>query len=151
MTSRVSHYLVLAGTLFLSGCDFTAGVYRVYRLNEVPLPVCVEENLRQVAGVTNVKYARNQEVNRRDLHRFSYQAEGVDVRLDIEQKSTRPEYYHSYMLFNTVPSQELIARLRPVMARIDQALETNCYLKGLSHGVQEYCPRGLFRDNKCKP
>ncbi len=150
MRLHAPHYLAVAAVVLLSACDFTAGVRRVYRLDEVPLPVCVEETLRQVAGVTNVKYAPT-EVNRRAVHRFSYQAEGVDIRLDIEQKSTRPEYDHSYMRFNTVPSQELIARLRPVMARVDQSLENSCLIRGLSRGIQEHCSRGPFRSSNCQP
>lgn len=146
----VSRYLTIASAAFLSACDFTAGLTHVYRLDEVPLPVCVEGALRQVGGVTDVRYAPG-EVNRRALHRFSYRAEGVEVRVDIDRNRTRPEYVQSYMVLNTVPSSELIARLRPVMARVDQALESNCGMRGLTQRAEEYCPRGLFRPNNCMP
>jgi hypothetical protein len=150
MRFHAAYCLAIASCALLAACDFTAGVSRTYRLDDVPLPACVERTLRQVEGVTNVTYAPA-EVNRRALHRFSYQAQGVAVRVDIEQKSIRPEYEHSYVLFNTVPSQELIARLRPIMARVDQALENSCRLRGLSRGVQEHCPRGPFRSGRCGP
>lgn len=150
MTLSASRYLMIVSAVLLSACDFMGGVARVYRLDEVPLPVCVEGTLRQVAGVTDVNYAPG-EVNRRALHRFSYRAEGVELRLDIERNRTRPEYYQSYMVLNTVPPQELIARLRPVMARVDRALESNCRMRGLSQGIEEYCPRGLFRPSNCIP
>lgn len=146
----LSRYLAITSVVFLSACDFMAGLTHEYRLDELPLPVCVEDTLRNVEGVTNVSYAPG-EVNRHALHRFSYRAEGVEVRLDIDRNRSRPEYVQSYMVLNTVPPNELIARLRPVMTRVDQALESNCGMRGLSHGVKEYCPRGLFRPNNCKP
>jgi hypothetical protein len=146
----VSRYLAITSVVFLSACDFTAGLTHVYRLDELPLPVCVEDTLKHVEGVTDVSYAPD-EVNRRALHRFSYRAEGVEVRLDIDRNRTRPEYVQSYMVLNAVPPSELIARLRPVMTRVDQALESNCGVRGLSQGVEEYCPRGLFRPKNCKP
>jgi hypothetical protein len=145
-----SLYLVLASGAVLSACDFHGGVYRVYRLDDVPMPACVERTLRQVTGVTNVKYVPSR-VDGRALHSFSYRAEGVDVRLDIEQEPVRPEYDHSYMVLNTVPAEELIARLRPVMARVDQALENDCGMRGLSRGARENCPRGPFRPSACTP
>lgn len=150
MRLDVSLFLALICSVFISGCDFMAGVSRVYDLDEAPLPACVERTLKQVPGVTNVKYAPD-EVNDRPVHKFTYHVEGVDVRLDIEQKSFRPRYHHSYLLFNVVPPQEQVARLRPVMARVDQALEINCRIQGLSKGVREYCPRGPFRSTSCRP
>jgi hypothetical protein len=120
----------------------------VYRLDQAPLPACIEQTLRRVPGLSEVTYAPG-EVNRRALHRFSYQAEGVRVRLDIEQTPFRPEHFHSYLVFNSVPPPELVARLRPVMARVDQALENDCGMRGLSQGAREYCPRGPFRPTDC--
>lgn len=141
---------VLVSSVLLSACDFTAGVYRVSSLEEVPLPVCVEKTLRMVVGVTNVTYAPT-ELNGRPLHRFTYYAEGVKILLDIERDAARPEYRHYYEVFNTVPPKELVARLRPVMARVDKALEGHCGMSGLSQRAKEYCPRGLFRPTHCTP
>lgn len=146
----VSRCLAITSVVLLSACDFTAGLIQVYRLDKSPLPVCVEETLGHVAGIADVSYAPA-EVNRRTLHRFTYRAEGVEVRLDIDRNRTRPEYVQSYMVLNTVPSSELIARLRPVMTRVNRALESNCGMRGLSQGVVESCPGGLFRPNNCKP
>jgi hypothetical protein len=148
--SCIIRYAALAGGLLLCGCDFTAGVYRFYPMEEAPLPACVEQALRQVPGVTKVSYNREERgFGRPTLERFSYEAEGVPVRLDLELKSKRPEYHHSYMVLNTVPPKELLDRLRPVMAGVDRTLETRCHIAGLSAGVQEGCPRGLFRESRC--
>ena len=148
MRRYLSHLLI--GSVALSGCDFTAGVSRVYRLDEVPLPACVEGTLRSIPGVTDVKYALD-EVNRRPLHRFSYEAEGAKIRIDIEEKRLRPEYFHFYETLNSVPPEKLVARLRPVMAHVDEALERECVMRGLSSGAKEYCSRGLFRAKDCEP
>jgi hypothetical protein len=114
----VLRYLAMTSVVFLSACDLAAGLCHVYRLEQLPLSVRVEGTLRHVEGVTDVSYAPD-EVNRRALHRFSYRAEGVEVRLDIGRNRTRPEYVQSYMVLNTVSPSELIARLRRVMTRVD--------------------------------
>lgn len=149
MTRARVRRLLIASCFAFSGCDFTAGVSRVYRLDEVPLPACVQGTLRSIPGITDVRYAP-EDLNQRALHRFSYRAEGVEIRVDIEEKRARPEYLHSYHVFNTVPPKELVARLRPVMAHVDEMLERRCGMRGLSKGAKEYCSRGLFRPTDCE-
>lgn len=136
--------------ILLSACDFTAGVYRIARLDAAPLPTCVQQTLEEIVGVANVKYAPT-ELNGHPLHRFTYRAEGVNVLVDIEREAARPEYLHYYEVFNTVPPKELVDRLRPVMARVDVALENRCNMVGLSRKAEEYCTRGLFRPTHCTP
>lgn len=150
MTLYRSGIAALLSGLLLSACDFTAGVYRISSLDDVPPPACVEETLRKVVGVTNVTYAPA-EVNGHPLHRFTYRAEGVNILVDIERNTARPEYRHYYKVFNTVPPKELVARLRPVMARVDDALESHCGMLGLSQKAEEHCSRGLFRPTNCTP
>lgn len=143
-----SHVTVLLSTVILSACDFYGGVYREYRLDETPVSSCVQSSLAQVAGVTDATYEPT-EVNGRPVDRFTYHAEGVKLYIDIEQKRARPGYIHYYRVFNTVPSEDLVARLRPVMQRVDLALETHCHLEGLAQGAEESCSRGPFRATDC--
>lgn len=140
--------MLLPGAVLLSACDFHGGVYRAYRLDAAPLPLCVTSTLGQVAGVTNPTYTQVK-VNERPLHRFTYHAEGVKVYVEVEQESIRPQYAHHYLRFNTVPPAKLVARLRPVMAEVDRALEAQCGMRGLAQGVQESCPQGPFRSTDC--
>ena len=141
--------ILVSGALF-SACDFTAGVYRVSSLEEVPLPACVEETLRNVVGVTDVTYTPT-ELNGRPIHRFTYHTEGVNILVDIERKAVHPKYSQYYEVLNTVPPKELVARLRPVMSRVDKALESHCGMLRLSQEVEEHCSRGLFRPTSCTP
>lgn len=146
---RIGVATTVSGIL-LSACDFTAGIYRIARLDAAPLPICVQQTLAKAVGAANVKYTRT-EVNGHPLHRFTYRAEGVDVLVDIEREADRPEYRHYYEVFNTVPPKALVDRLRPVMARVDRALENRCDIVGLSRKAEEYCSRGLFRSAECTP
>src|SRR4030095_6668525 len=147
---RCESCVMVLACVLISACDFTGGVYRISHLDEEPLPACVEETLRQVAGVTNVTFAAT-ERNGIPIHRFTYHAESVELLVDIERKPVRPEYNHYYEVFNTVPPEELVARLRPIMARVDEALETNCQMRALSRDTKEYCARGPFRSGDCIP
>ena len=103
-----------------------------------------------MVGVTKVVYTTT-ELNGRPLHRFRYHAEGVDILVDIERKAAHPTYLQYYEVFNTVPPKDLVTRLRPVMARVEKALESHCDMLGLSQKVEEHCPRGLFRPTNCTP
>ena len=45
----------------------------------------------------------------------------------------------------------VVEEFRPVMARVDKALESHCDMSGLSQKVEEHCPRGPFRPTNCTP
>ena len=150
MRAYGSSFAILVSGALLSACDFTAGVYRVSNLEQLPLPACVEETLRTVAGVTKVTYTPT-ELNGRPLDRFRYHAEGVNILVDIESKAAHPTYIQYYEVFNTVPPKDLVMRLRPVMVRVDKALESHCGMLGLSENIEEHCSRGLFRPTNCTP
>lgn len=143
-------YLVLVSS-FLAACDFVGGVHRHYHLREAPIPLCVEQSLTRMEGVTNVRYVQEQAnawrltlrgYKRSQFHKFSYEAVGIEVSLEIElYYNNEADYRHSYMRLNTVPPQEHIDRIRPVMTQVEQVLETECEIKGLSSGIEESCSR----------
>ncbi len=60
------------------------------------------------------------------------------------------EYMHRYQTFNRMPPQELLQRLKPVMARVDSELEAGCHIAELTTHVDADCSTHPFSDARCR-
>jgi hypothetical protein len=50
-----------------------------------------------------------------------------------------PRFEHTFLSINQVPPQEDIDHIRPIMDRVESAVETSCGLSGFSMSIVEEC------------
>jgi hypothetical protein len=145
---HVSPLLLLL--LLLTGCDPVYGISRSACVPLMPPPDSVASAIRDTPGVDQVEYRFSEEGEPLTLtgikapdqvHTFSYRG-GSNVRgslqFTVDYRGT-VEYSQSLMMMGRHPPQEWIDATRPVMLKIEQRLERDCGLKGLSDAVVERC------------
>jgi hypothetical protein len=134
--NRLTIALVLTATVTsLAACDTLYGITRRASLSVAPDLSCIEAAIRSVPEVRSVE-RRDVEgaptltfagVHRDELHYFTYAIEGTGatLMLTVDYKG-EAELDQSCVYLNTpVPEAELDA-IRPVMIRIENALEERC-------------------------
>lgn len=131
----------------LSGCSYAGGVRRSAQLDRMPDLACIEQTLGNVPGVADVRYAYDRQLRSND---FTYAAQGVTVLLAVQETGRGDLLYdHAYLRLDHAPPQELVARIRRQMVQVDQRIEEDCHVAGLSGRIQEACPAAFFGTGKC--
>jgi hypothetical protein len=135
---------------FQSACDFVYGVSRSAPIQVDPTPECVERVLRSTPGIDSVEHqqsARGRPLTMTGfqsptlVENFFYQGPG-NVRAVLQYTKDyagRLKFSQSTLGFNRVPPQEDITATRPVMRKVELALESECGLSGLAAHVTEWC------------
>jgi len=110
---------------------------------------CITNAVQSVPGVSNVEY-RSESGGRPltihgiekpdEIHRYIYQYSGLtgNFYFRVNYKGG-VDYNHTYFDINRTPPQNEIDEIRPVMFKIEQAIETECGVKGFTSGVVERC------------
>jgi hypothetical protein len=152
----ISHFraislgLELAMLGSLSACDPIYGVRRSAPIHSDPTTECVERVLRATPGIQTVEYKHG--TGERPLtwtgiksptlvETFIYQGPG-NVRGVLQYTkdySGRLTFEQSDVRMGRGPPQGEINATRPVMSKVEHALETQCSLVGLALHVTEQC------------
>lgn len=149
---KVKYVIVVALAWMVSACDLEYGVRRSAPIQTDPTPECVEQVLRSTAGIATVEH--QQMDGGRPLTLSGIQAptivqsffyQGPDHVRGVLQYTKdydgRLVFWQSNLGLNQVPPQEEVTATRPVMRRIELALEIRCGLVGLASHVTEWCKR----------
>lgn len=148
--SAISLALALATMGSLSACDPIYGVRRSSPIHSDPTTECVERVLRATPGIQTVEYKHW--TGERPLtwtgiksptlvEAFIYQGPS-NVRGVLQYTkdySGRLTFEQSDVRMGGVPSQEEINATRPIMIKVEHALESQCGLVGLALHVKEQC------------
>lgn len=74
------------------------------------------------------------------IHRFFYKYNGLGGNFFfLTNYQGRTEFHHTHIDVNRKPPQSEIDQIRPAMLRIEQAIEAQCGLTGLSRMIKESC------------
>jgi hypothetical protein len=133
-----------------SGCDFIYGVNRRAPIPAAPNFTCVERVIRRAPGVEDVRYSQTE--GSRPLtwtglkpptvvHTFIYRDAQVFGALQITvEYDGETEFAQTLVDINPKPPQPVIDASRPVMHWIEQRLESECGMTGLTDAIKEDCP-----------
>jgi hypothetical protein len=152
MPTLIKSIIFVFATILLSGCETLYGVHRTYSFDaELPLS-CIENELKNMPRVTDVKYEQSQGgqpitlhgIEKPDVyHFFSYTYENLPASLGfVIDYTKRVVYKNSYQWWNRAPPQEHIDKIRPFMNSFQEALESRCGIIGIQSGTKEQC-RGV--------
>jgi hypothetical protein len=145
-----SRDVLLFTTLVISSCDFIYGVNRRAPIPAAPDFTCVERVIRAAPGVENVRYSQTQ--GSRPLtwtglkpptgvHTFFYRdAQVLGVLQITVEYDGKTNFAQTLVDINRKPPQALIDASRPVMQWIEQRLESDCSMTGLTNAIKEDCP-----------
>ena len=146
----IGRMLTFALIVSLSGCDVLYGVRRSAPIHSDPTPECVERVLRSTPEIASVEH--KQETGGRPLtwtgiksptvvENFLYQGPNnvQGVLQYTKDYDGRMAFWQSNIEMNRVPPQEVITATRPVMRKVELALEAQCGLIGLATHVAEWC------------
>jgi len=133
-----------------SACDVLYGVHRSAPIDNDPSPECVERVLHAMPEIATVRHEQvlgSRPLTWSGLHEpdvfqnFFYQ--GPDHIIGVLQYSKdyrgRMSLSQSNLELNRVPPQADVTATRPVMKRIESALEAQCGLRNLTSKITEWC------------
>ena len=141
-------YAVLA--LETSSCDFIYGVNRRTAIPAAPDFTCVERVIREAPGVDDVRYAQTEGGRRLtwtglqrpiQVHTFVYRDGQILGALQVTiEYDGETEFSQTLLDINRKPPQAMVDATRPVMLWIEQRLESECGMSGLTARIKERCP-----------
>ena len=128
-------------SMMLSSCDFVYGVRHSASIPAAPNLACVEDVIRKAPGVDDVRYSHTESGESKSInHTFVYHSGQVYAAIQVIEFDGKTEFQQNCSSLNQVPPQELVDSIRPVMLWIEQHLETQCGMRGLTAAVKEECP-----------
>jgi hypothetical protein len=148
--TAASRILMFALIGSLSACDFLYGVRRSAPIQVDPTPECVERVLWNTPGVDSVEHKQSNGDRPLTLsgiksptlvETFFCKGPG-NVRAVLQYTKDyagRLEFWQSNLDLNRAPPQEDITATRPIMRKVELALESECGLSGLAAHVTEWC------------
>lgn len=134
----------------LTGCDIGYGITRSAALRAVPPLECVHRVVESTPGIVSVNYSHNEDGTTLTLKSpahiadtFFYSGrEGSYISgiLQIHQDHRGTVSLSQNLTYlNARPPQSDIDASRPVMAQIEQRLESECGITGLVKNITERC------------
>ncbi len=147
MKVRLLRSLGALAFAWIVGCEREYGIYRTAVVAKVPDLECTRRVLQATPGVTSVKEFRGSEESRSDAqaegdHLFFYEGSRVQGDLVfIVEETGAIRFVQSLVKVNEKPPQDMIDATRAVMRMVEQRLEVECEMGGLSSAVQETCLR----------
>jgi len=142
--------LIAAALLSLSSCDIFYGVYRAAPLNSRPNLACVRDVIEKTPGIAEVQYRHHEGGTTLSLKSPANIADSYFYRgpvgshvLGVLQIDW--SYPGNVVLTDTLqdldrkPPQEDIDHSRPMMKLVEQRVESECEIVGLTSKVKERC------------
>ena len=134
----------------LSGCDFIYGVRREAQLTERPNLGCVQHEIETTPGISDVRYRHYEGGTTLTLRSpatisdsYWYRGpSGSHVLGALQIEWTDPGtlvFTDSLEEMNRKPSQIDVTQSRPVMQLLEQRLESQCGIAGLTSRIKETC------------
>jgi len=140
--------VTLAALAILPGCDLLYGIRRTAPVNEAPSFACIEAAIRSVEGIDQVRHEVREGgrpltftgIQKPDeVHYFFYGSGEVGATLMISiDYAGDVTFDQSLCRVNHPVPQEQIDAVRPLMIRIEHAIQEQCGLPRLSESVEEW-------------
>jgi hypothetical protein len=142
--------LPLICTVLLSGCDIFYGVYREAPLSSRPNLDCVRDAIEKTPGVAEVQYRHHEGGTTLTFKSPASIADSYLYRGPVGSHVLGALQIHwnypgnvvftdTLQDINRKPPQEDVDHSRPVMKLVEQRLESECEMSGLTSKVKETC------------
>lgn len=134
-------------TVILSSCETTFGVYRTANLHSMPSSFCLEEAIRSVPEVDNVRVVSYRDANHRDVLNISYSGrDGSEIGGQILVKNFGNYAEFSNLAITSIPPVDsYIQSTRPVMILVERSIIDICSIQELN-SIAEQC-----KEANCPP
>ena len=131
---------LLGVLLVLVGCEQEYGVYRAAILSEAPDGECIQRVLNTTPGITSVQYFGD--TGYRGNYYFAYEGEEISaIAAVILEEDGEVRFAQSHVLINRRPPKGVLGRTRSIMRAVEERLEAECGMVGLTSAVRETCLR----------
>jgi len=136
MKVRMKPYILLLA-LALTSCDTFYGINRVAELTIVPDLERISAAIRSVEGISRVTYKRYDGSSPSDIFFYSG-TNGICGRVSLETNKTGKKTFGVHFISsNRIPPQGEIDRNYATMLKVEEQIEKQCGLDGLSKSVTE--------------
>jgi hypothetical protein len=143
---RAASWAALATAL--AGCDGNSSVVHSARLDAKPDMLCMKQAVEKVPGINHVFYLHVSGADQRAFDEISYEADDQRVMLMVEQDR---EYKQTFLRIGGLGGDNLMPRIRRVMASVDRAVEQSCHIRNLTRKVRETCGDASHAGGACPP